>query len=221
MAKINVLLTTANGNLVDKKKVIEAAVLQAQDYAFPRLHIEWDIDVLVTNRIPLLIPENGVGGYTFSSDFIRINIDDKKVTKELIAENIVHELCHAARWGKNAERMNSLFDNLIFEGIACCYEVEYLRSANSKSIFIRTILERTDEENEIILKELRRQLDSSGYDYDAVFFNGDDRIPQWAGYSLGYYLVKRYLDKTGKKIEEAFADKYGDFKACLLDGDIA
>ncbi|MBQ3271244.1 hypothetical protein IJH10_01410 [Candidatus Saccharibacteria bacterium] len=139
----------------------------------------------------MLIPENGVGGYTFSSDFIRINIDDKKATKELI-----------------------------FEGIACCLEAEYLRSANSKSIFIRTILKRTDEENEIILKELRRQLDSSSYDYDAVFFNGDDRIPQWAGYSLGYYLVKRYLDKTGKKIEEAFADKYGDFKTCLLDGDI-
>ena len=38
----------------------------------------------------------------------------------------------------------------------------------------------------------------------------------WAGYSLGYYLVKKYLKKTGKKIEDAFADKYADFRAIVL-----
>lgn len=215
MKRLNVLLTTANGNLVDKKKMIEDAVLQAQGYAFPRLHIEWDIDILVTNRIPLLILENGVGGYTFSSDFIRINIDDKKVTKELIAENVVHELCHAARWGKNAEWMNSLFDNLIFEGIACCFEVEYLKNRDSKSLFIKTIIGRTDEENERILERLHKQLDLSHYDYDDIFFKGDEKFPLWAGYSLGYYLVKKYLDKTGKKIEDVFADRYSDFRVVL------
>jgi hypothetical protein len=45
-----------------------------------------------------------------------------------------------------------------------------------------------------------------------VFFNGNDELPRWAGYSLGYYLVKKYLTKTGKKIEDAFADKYADLK---------
>ncbi len=39
-----------------------------------------------------------------------------------------------------------------------------------------------------------------------------DELPCWAGYSLGYYLVKRYLERTGKKIEEAFFDKYADFR---------
>lgn len=39
-----------------------------------------------------------------------------------------------------------------------------------------------------------------------------DELPRWAGYSLGYYLVKRYLERTGKKIEEAFFDKYADFR---------
>lgn len=67
-------------------------------------------------------------------------------------------------------------------------------------------------QKERILEKLRSQLDSNYYDYDMVFFNGNDELPRWAGYSLGYYLVKKYLTKTGKKIEDAFADKYADLK---------
>ena len=122
MNKINLLLTQANDNLKDCKATIEKAVEEAEQYAFPKLKIDWDIDVLVTNRIPMLIPENGAGGFTFAADFIRINIDDKKATESIVAENIIHEICHAARWGKNDEWINSLFDGLVFEGIATYFK---------------------------------------------------------------------------------------------------
>lgn len=212
---MNILLTEANGNLSNKKEMIENAIKMAEEYAFLKLNIDWDIDVLVTNRIPMIIPENGAGGYTFSADFIRINIDDKKVTENLISENVVHELCHAARWGKNNEWIKSLFDGLIFEGFACVLEAEFVKDRSEKSLFIKTILERTDEKNKKILEELRDQLDSNHYDYDTIFFNGNDKLSRWSGYSLGYYLVKKYLEKTGKKIEEVFADKYADFRIIL------
>ena len=76
-------------------------------------------------------------------------------------------------------------------------------------------MERPDEENEKILEKLRDQLDSSYCDYDMIFFNGNDELPRLSGYSLGYYLVKKYLEKTGKKIEEVFADRYVDFRTAL------
>ena len=215
MNKVNILLTEANGNLSNEKEMIENAIKMAEEYVFPKLNIDWDIDVLVTNRIPMIIPENGAGGYTFSADFIRINIDDKKATENLISENVVHELCHAARWGKNDEWIKSLFDGLIFEGLACVFEAEFVKDRSEKSLFIKTILERTDDENEKILEKLRDQLDSNCYDYDTIFFNGNNELPRWSGYSLGYYLVKKYLEKTGKKIEEAFADKYANFRIIL------
>ena len=215
MNKVNILLTEANGNLSNKKEMIENAIKMAEEYAFLKLNIAWDIDVLVTNRIPMIIPENGAGGYTFSADFIRINIDDKKATENLISENVVHELCHAARWGKNDEWIKSLFDGLIFEGLACVLEAEFVKDRSEKSLFIKTILERADDENEKILEKLRDQLDSNCYDYDTIFFNGNNKLPRWSGYSLGYYLVKKYLEKTGKKIEEVFADKYADFRIIL------
>lgn len=66
------------------------------------------------------------------------------------------------------------------------------------------------------LKNFRSQLDSNYYDYDTIFFGGSNDLPRWSGYSLGYYLVRKYLKKTGKKIEDAFADKYADFKTIVL-----
>lgn len=215
MNKVNILLTEANGNLLDKKEMIKTAVKTAEKYVFPKLKIDWDIDILVTNRIPMIIPENGAGGFTFSADFIRIIIDDEKATENLISENVVHELCHAARWGKNDEWIKSLFDGLIFEGLACVLEDEFASNNSEKTLFIKTILERSDEENEKILAVVRDKLDSNEYNYDEIFFNGNNKLPRWAGYSVGYYLVKKYLEKTNKGIEDAFADKYADFKIVL------
>ena len=219
MNKINLLLTQANDNLKDCRATIEKAVQVAEQYVFSRLKIDWDIDLLVTNRLyDIIIPEDGVGGRTRTSDFIEFAIDEEKATENLISEMVAHEFCHAARWGKNDEWANSLFDGMISEGIATYFEAEFIKDRTEKTVFIKTILERSDEENEKILEKLRSQLDLNycDYDYDTIFFNGNNELPRWSGYSLGYYLVKKYLKKTGKKIEEAFADKYADFKAVVL-----
>jgi len=216
MCKVNILLTEANGNFSNSKKMIINAVKTAEEYTFPKLNINWDIDLLVTNRLyDIIIPEDGVGGRTRTSDYIEFAINEEKATRNLISEMVAHELCHAARWGKNDERINSLFDGIISEGIATYFEAEFMKSQTEKTTFIKTILERTDSENEKILEELRDRLDSNNYDYDAIFFNGNNKLPRWSGYSLGYYLVKKYLEKTNKKIEDAFANKYADFKITL------
>ena len=216
MNKINILLTGANGNLSDKKEMIGKAVKVAEEYVFPKLKIDWDIDVLITNRLyDLLIPEDGVGGLTITADFIEFAINQEKATEYLISEMLVHELCHAARWGKNNERITSLFDGIISEGIATYFEAEFIKNRNERTVFIQTILERSNEENEKILDQIRDSLNSNKYNYGEIFFTGNNMLPRWSGYSLGFYLVKKYLEKTGKTIEEAFADKNVDFKISL------
>lgn len=214
MSKVNILLTEANGNLSGQKSVITEAIREAEAYVFPKLKIDWDIDLLITNRLyEMLIPEDGVGGRTWASDFIEFAINEKKVTKDLISEMVAHELCHAARWGKNDEWANSLFDAVISEGIATYLEAEYVKDREEKTVFLKTVLSRTDAENEKILEILRPVLDHSTYDYAIIFFTGFEDLPRWSGYSLGYYLVKRYLERTGKQIADAFTDRYADFKS--------
>ena len=216
MNKVNILLTEANGNLSGSREMIMDAIKAAEEYVFPKLKVNWDIDLLITNRLyDIIIPEDGVGGHTRTSDFIEFAINEEKATEDLISEMVAHELCHAARWGKNDEWIIALFDGMISEGIATYLEAEFIKDREEKTVFIKTILERTDDENKKILEELRDQFDSNHYDYDTIFFNGNDKLSRWSGYSLGYYLVKKYLEKTGKKIEEAFTDKYVDFRIIL------
>ena len=216
MNKVNILLTEANGNLSSSRGMIINAIKTAEEYVFPKLKVNWDIDLLITNRLyDIIIPEDGVGGRTRTSDFIEFAVNEEKATENLISEVVVHELCHAARWGKNGEWINALFDGMISEGIATYLEAEFVKDREEKTVFIKTILGRTDDENKKILEELRDQLDSNYYDYDTIFFNGNDKLPRWSGYSLGYYLAKKYLEKTNKRIEDAFADKYADFRIVL------
>lgn len=216
MNRVNILLTEANGNLSSAREMIISAIKTAEEYVFPKLKIDWDIDLLVTNRLrDIVIPEDGVGGCTRTADFIEFAINEEKATENLISEMIAHELCHAARWGKNDELIIALFDGMISEGIATYLEAEFVKDREEKTVFIKTILERSDNENKKILEELRDQLDSNYYDYYTIFFNGNDKLPRWSGYSLGYYLVKKYLEKTNKRIEDAFADKYADFRIVL------
>lgn len=173
MSKINVLLANANGNLDEIKDTILAAVKEVESYAFSRLKIDWDIDVVVSaNAYSLIIPEDGVGGYTYASDFIVSALDLKSMSIPRFREMLVHELGHAARWGKNDEWMNTLFDGMISEGIATYFNAEFAKNNNEKQFFTKTILERSDEENERILNELRNDLDNKNYDYSTIFFYG-------------------------------------------------
>lgn len=216
MNKINVLFANANGNFDEIKDTILAAVKEVESYVFSRLKIDWDIDVVVArNAYSLIIREDGVGGYTYASDFIVLALDLKNMSIPRFKEMLVHELGHAARWGKNDEWMNTLFDGMISEGIATYFGTEFANNNSEKQFFTKAMLERSDEENERILNELHGNLDDKNYDYQTIFFTGNDKLPRWSGYSLGYYLVKKYLEKTHKTIEEAFADKYEDFKIVL------
>ena len=64
---------------------------------------------------------------------------------------------------------NRLYDIIVPEdGIATYFEDGFIEDREEKTVFIKTILERTDDENEKILEKLRDQLDSNYYDYDTA-----------------------------------------------------
>ena len=92
MNKVSILLTESNGNLSSAREMIISAIKTAEEYVFPKLKIDWDIDLLVTNRLrDIVIPEDGVGGYTRTADFIEFAINEEKATENLISEMIAHE----------------------------------------------------------------------------------------------------------------------------------
>ncbi len=60
---------------------------------------------------------------------------------------------------------------------------------------------------------IKEGLDVTGFDNITAYLYGDEiaelrgffpvGLPYCAGYACGYYLIKHYLHKTGKSIEEA------------------
>ena len=66
-----------------------------------------------------------------------------------------------------------------------------------------------------ITAQLKDEFNSGQYDHQKVLFTGDDTLPRWAGYRLGYYFVKKYLETTGSTINEATLASYGDFEKAL------
>ena len=111
--------------------------------------------------------------------------------------------------------MNTLFDAMIFEGLATYFEYEFAKTSKEKQFFIKTILNRSDEENKKILSVLKPELDNNQYDYDTIFFKGNDILPRWSGYSLGFYLVKKYLERNNTRIENIFTNKYDEFRILI------
>lgn len=213
MYKINPLIVNANGKLDSTQQKILSATSKAQAFAFDKLKINWDIDVLFSNQFDwMIIPEDSVGGQTITSDFIEFALNEKTATEWGITEMLIHELCHAARWGKNPERMETLFQGIINEGIATYLEAEYARHQKHQLFFIKSMINRSDAENIKILSNLQDHLDDTSYDYPKIFSYGDHALPRWSGYSLGYYLVKQYLNKSQKSIFDVYADNYSSFK---------
>lgn len=195
MNKVNLFITEANHNLSAYKDMIEESVKIAEEYAFPKLKIDWDIDMIAC-FVPKSVSENSdcVSGHTYEKNLIVLNIEEEFKEYE-ISEVLVHELCHAVRWEKNDEWINNLFDLLIFEGLAVNFAADFIKNHKKCQNYMSVILNRADSDNEKIYDLTKNRLDGNNYDYEKIFIGDGDKMPYWAGYSLGYYLVKNILRK--------------------------
>lgn len=221
MSKIHLSISNIDGNSKSYINIVTNAVKNAEDYAFLKLKIDWDIDVLA-RFIPKSNSGNSdaVNGHTYEKNLIVLNIEEDFKEYE-ISEVLVHELCHAARWGKNNEWINTLFDLLIFEGLAVKFAADFIENKKECQFYMDTILKRSDSDNEKIYNSIKDKLNDNSYNYEEIFVGDGIKMPYWSGYSLGYYLINKYLKKTGKKIEEAFADKYSEIESTLLRKDLS
>lgn len=185
----------------------------AEKYAVDKMGLDQPVDVVLTNRMAgLLIAEDEVGGRTYAGDFIMMDVE----RPDFLTEMLVHELAHAVRWQHNAEYIERFFDDLILEGLGVAVEAEFAKERGEKSFFIDTMLQRSDAENEAVLEQLKLELLEARYDNYGIFIERED-LPRWAGYALGFYLVKQYLEKTGKSVFEVLATEYKEFERVLLD----
>ena len=205
----------------DEERIIRSAADSAWDFLDKHFKIDYDIDLIVTEPLYILptIPEDGITARTYKSNFIMLCIDKSQheISEDFLFEIICHEMAHSLRWNRVPEFANTLFENAVMEGLAIVLEEAALKEMNKdvQQYFLTEMQKTSKSTIDTILHHFEGRLHSEQYDYEKDFYTGDDTLPRWAAYSLGYHLVKEYLDKTGDSIFDATIASYSDFKKVL------
>lgn len=152
------------------------------------------VDVAVYVNPSWCPPELGVGGYTPTGHWLQITLDPGNPNfaaawRKELGPILAHELHHARRW-RGPGYGSTLLEALVSEGLAQHFEAEergepppYAHPATDlNALWMRAQVE----------------LDSFTYSHPAWFYGSEAAgLPRWAGYALGYELVRRFLSRQG------------------------
>lgn len=194
-AKINVHILTASGSLSAFEERIQNRAQKAIQAIKSKIPLP-NVDIIIADNPAGTIPHLGIGATTYSPNLVFISMDPSfknfdKVLEELV-RTLAHELNHSARWEKIGYG-KTLLEALISEGLADCFDEEVTKGkpqAWSKAL--------DEAQVKRFLKLAEKEFDNKKYDHMKWFF-GSGKFPNWTGYSLGYFLVKKYLEKYPNK----------------------
>lgn len=152
-----------------------------------------------------ILPVWGVGGRVVNDDNgERIEFyydpDHKNFKVEHIIRSMVHEFHHVCRirW---PEYKITLLECMVNEGLADRFIIEIL-DCDIKTPWNSAL----DSFSEAEIKELMQKIKPSAYDvfddwtseFDSDYFGkwmiGDDSVPDWLGYGLGWIIVSNYIE---------------------------
>src|SRR3990167_8064223 len=96
------------------------------------------------------------------------------------------------------------------EGLAIAMEEKAIEdSGKGSSQFFLQEMKRTDEFMvKSMIENLKNNFDDEKYNYEQIFYTGNDKIPRWTGYRLGYHYVQEYLKRTKATVPEATLASY-------------
>ncbi len=104
---------------------------------------------------------------------------------------VAHEYNHAAI--RRYHKWETLLDSLIYEGLAEIFQEEITRKSCPCTRAI------PESKLQTYLNQIRPHLHSKDQELIRAVFMGGKGFPLWLGYSLGYWLVKRFLAKLDRK----------------------
>lgn len=146
-------------------------------------HVRHDRQVVYVRDIKeLSIDGKYPGGYAPNGYEVFVALPSWPVSSRQWIDTIAHELHHVVRW-QHGGYGKTLGEALVTEGLACWFaELE----SGWKAPWIR------GDTSAALWKKAQEQWDDPDYKHDEWFFRGP--LGKWAGYRMGYVLVRRVLD---------------------------
>ncbi|MEO6995572.1 MAG: DUF2268 domain-containing putative Zn-dependent protease [Lacunisphaera sp.] len=157
----------------------------------------------VNSRPKAVVPFVGVGGSCFSKEVVSLDVDSKldftdEKKRRLIRYTVAHELHHAARW-HSVGCGRSLGEALVFEGLA-----DHFARQIEPSVVMPWTRSMSPVSRSMCRFQVSLILQAPFFSRRVWFYRGSAwrGIPRWAGYSLGYEIVGRYLDSSGQNASD-------------------
>lgn len=194
---INIHILNASGRLTQYEerlhRICDRAVAEIRDH----LEID-DVDVVLQHNPSATIPEVGVSGYAPTANLVQISLDpdnrnfESNLEEKMIA-TLAHEFHHCMRW-RGTGYGKLLGEALVTEGLARDFETIF--RSNRKLPTYHRVLSLQQLEHLLSIVKLER---TKPYNHSEWFFQGSpvQAIPPFAGYTVGYEIVRRYLEKKG------------------------
>lgn len=194
------------------KKTIEDSLQRFEEVGYELKVKDYNFSLLLANpESPYVKMSDGYAGDGGIPGYIFVSLVPNEYTISRIPAALAHECNHNVRWQFQKWSMGvTLADMMVSEGLAenfatNMYGEEYLGPWVSKTEI--EIL------NKVIKPIIKNGLGATGFDNITAYLYGDELaqlqgflpvgLPYCAGYACGYYLIKHYLKKTGRSIEEA------------------
>lgn len=173
----------------EAREVVEAALKQHA----ARLKLD-GVDVAVHVNPTWTIPETGVGGYTPTGHWLQLTLDpaNPNFAESWLREvrpTLAHELHHARRW-RGPGYGRTLLEALVSEGLAQHFGAEVRGTSPPYA--------RIPADMNGLWQRAQAELGASTYNHAAWLFGSPEaRLPRWAGYALGFELVRQFLAREG------------------------
>ena len=188
---------------------LESLVAGSAEKALTLLPHRGRVRIAVRMDAAKTIPQIGVGGFTDPrTGDVSIWIEAKppgglrKTLETWIPGSVAHELHHSSRIRTGPGYGNTLAQALVSEGLADHFAEEAFPKTPSQP-WDHAL---TKAQERSLWLAGRRELNVPfGYDHPSWFFGGGD-MPQWAGYTLGFIIVGRYLDHRRTASETVAVD---------------
>ncbi len=130
---------------------------------------------------------SGISGYTPNSHNVLLFIANRLGWQTALKNTVAHELAHAISYSHH--QWLTLLDSLIFEGVA-----EHFRQATVGGKISPWVMSLSQSEAIRYFQKIKKSLNNSNESlYNEIFLGYNKKYPLWAGYAIGYYIVKDYL----------------------------
>lgn len=132
---------------------------------------------------------NGSFGFAVYSCVLHLFVAPDIFTEEAIANSVAHEINHTISFYYHFDRYAqwSLLDHIVNEGLAENFREDVLKTKPAP-----WAIALSEQKASEILREVYPKINSKDDKLHQAVLFGNDKYKRWTGYSVGYWLVKKF-----------------------------